>query len=69
MSKLLKDMPGWGQFILALGTLLVAGTWAFANVKEEISLLRQKDTFIETNILEIKQLLRDEMEQHHPRKP
>jgi hypothetical protein len=68
MTKL-KDLPGWGQFVLALLTLLIAGTLAYGNVKAEISLLQQKDDFIERNIGEIKQMLREEMERHHPRHP
>lgn len=64
---LIKDAPGWGQLVLALIALLIAGTLAYANVKAEVALLEQKDQFIEQNILDIKQMLKDEMEQHHPR--
>jgi len=66
MSKL-NNLPDWGQLILALVISLVAGTFAFAAVKSDVSLLQQKDAFIEQSINEIKQMLREEIDRHHPR--
>lgn len=69
MNNLFKEFPGWGQFILALITMLVLGLTAYGNVKADVQLLQQKDQFLEQNILEIKSMLREEMERHHPRHP
>lgn len=69
MAKLINDIPGWGQFAIAIIAILVAGTLAYGNVKADVQLLQQKDQFLEQNVLEIKTMLKDEMERHHPRKP
>lgn len=63
----IKNIPEWGQLVLALLALLVAGTLAFAKTNTAISLLEQKDTHFEQNIIEIKQMLREEIDRHHPR--
>ena len=69
MAKLFKDLPGWGEFVIALVAMLIAGTLAYGNVKADVQLLQQKDTFLEQNISDIKTMLQQEMERHHPRKP
>jgi hypothetical protein len=68
MAKLFNDLPGWGQFIVALIGMLIAGTIAYGNVKADVRLLQQKDTFLEQNIADIKSMLQQEMDVHHPRK-
>lgn len=69
MAKLINDLPGWGQFLIALITMLVIGLSAYGNVKADVKLLQQKDQFLEQNIFEIKSMLQQEMERHHPRGP
>lgn len=66
MSKL-SDLPAWGQLVLALATMLVLGTLAYASVKEDISLLQQNDNNFEKSILRMEQMMREEMDRHHPR--
>jgi hypothetical protein len=69
MAKLLNELPNWGQFILALIIALAAGLSAYGNVKADVKLLQQKDQFLEQNISDIKTMLKEEMERHHPRHP
>lgn len=68
MAKIFNDLPGWGQIIVALIAMLIAGTLAYGNVNAQISLLQQKDDFLERNIADIKMMLQQEMDVHHPRK-
>ncbi len=66
MAKLINDLPGWGQFIIAVITMMVIGLTAYGDVKADIQLLQQKDQFIDQNILDIKVMLKEELERHHP---
>ena len=67
----LRDIPGWGQLILALGVLLasLAFTWgSFAgDLRVEATTREQVDIRIERSVEEIKQLLKQEIDRHHPR--
>jgi hypothetical protein len=64
-----KDLPGWGALIVTLIGMCIAGTLAYGAVKTDVSLLQQKDTHFEQTVLEIKQMLKEELERHHPRNP
>jgi hypothetical protein len=64
-----RDLPSWGAFIVALIGMFIAGTLAYGAVKTDVSLLQQKDTHFEQTILDIKQMLKEELERHHPRNP
>lgn len=66
MAKL-ENIPSWVQLVMAIVAVLVTVTLAYAQAQADISLLRQNDTYIEKSIDEIKVMLRDEMERHHPR--
>jgi hypothetical protein len=67
MGSRLSNLPDWGQLVLAVVAVLVTVMLAYAQARSDISLLQQKDTYIERSIDEIKQMLREEIERHHPR--
>lgn len=71
----LKDAPAWVKIILALAGTLVSVTLAYANLKSEVKLLQREDVVLheqdkqfKSDIKDIKEMLREELERHHPRK-
>jgi hypothetical protein len=69
MSSRLSNLPDWGQLVIAIVIILSGVLLAYGQARADIALLQQNDAHIESNILEIKQMLREEIERHHPRNP
>jgi chaperonin cofactor prefoldin len=70
-----RDIPVWVKFLITFGTLLVSVTLAYAQLKQEdtslkgeIKLLQQQDAHTNQSLEEIKQMLREEFDRHHPRR-
>jgi chaperonin cofactor prefoldin len=68
-------VPTWVKLLLTLGATLVTVTLAYAQLKEEdtkirgdIKLLEREDEVHRDDVEEIKQMLRDEFNRHHPRR-
>ena len=62
-----RNLPDWAQLALAVVAVLVTVTLAYAQARSDISLLQQNDTHIEKSINRIENMLREEIERHHPR--
>lgn len=77
MAKL-QDIPGWVQAAIAAVLFVVGSTSSCANLQRNIDMeaaerkavddqLKAEDAHFKDSVTEIKQMLRDEMERHHPR--
>jgi len=77
MAKL-RDLPGWAQVALAAGAMLFSAAWAWGDLKSDLraeSIQRlnaddqheRQDQRIEKSLDELKLMLREEMDRHHPR--
>lgn len=66
-----RNWPEWVKLAIAIGTLLVSGVYAWADAKAdlrvEISERKLNDSHIEQSVDEIKTMLREELNRHHPR--
>lgn len=73
MKKLFTDVPGWLQAALALLLALIASiiymTGISSDLQAEIVERKTTDQFISEGVKDIKDMLKEEMERHHPRKP
>jgi hypothetical protein len=67
MSSRLSNLPDWGQLVIAIIIVLSGVLLAYGQARADISLLQQNDTHIEKSIERIEQMLREEIERHHPR--
>lgn len=67
MGNRLSNLPDWGQLLIAVMAVLATVFIAYAQAKTDISLLQQKDIYIEQGIERIEKLLREEIDRHHPR--
>jgi len=74
MSKL-RDIPAWAKLVLTLISIIVSVTLAYAqlrledkDIRGEINLLKKEDEVHRGDVEEIKQMLREEFDRHHPRR-
>ena len=69
MKKL--DIPSWLQALIALAVVLGGATMAYGDLlgdlRVEATTREQVDIRIERSVDEIKSMLKDEIERHHPR--
>jgi cytochrome c-type biogenesis protein CcmH/NrfG len=75
----LQDIPGWIQAFVLIVVTLIGAAVAFGSLQAAQSLetaerkaadqqLQQEDQHFKESVTEIKQLLRDESDRHHPRR-
>jgi len=68
----LREWPEWVKLIIAMGTLLVTVTLAWsdlqADLRVEVTERQSGQQNIERSVERIEQLLREEMDRHHPRR-
>lgn len=78
MSRVLKDIPGWVQAVVAVVLFTVGGTSSCSMLQRNIDVeaterkasdeqLKQEDQHFRETVTEIKQMLREELDKHHPR--
>jgi uncharacterized protein (UPF0254 family) len=78
MSRL-TSLPGWIQFVIGVGTVLVTVTLAYASLQSDLRveaterkaadvLQQQQQQGLDKDIHEIKLLLKEEFDRHHPRR-
>lgn len=78
MGKLVQQIPSWVQLALAVGALIVSMALAYGDLKAglqneqtqrqaDVQRLQDADLRHAEDVREIKDMLRQEMDRHHPR--
>jgi hypothetical protein len=66
-----RDWPTWVKLVVAIATVLISISLAWGDMKADLRVEQTErkamDTHLEKGVEEIKQMLREELDRHHPR--